>query len=126
MAPEVLEGSYTEACDLWSLGVILYMLLSGAPPFYGRNDEAIKSSIAQGTYTFPHELFRDVGDDALDFVSCLLSYSIEYRYTAEQALTHPWLKANCEPNQLENCKDGARGVSAIGDGVGVDINAMQM
>ena len=126
MAPEVLEGSYTEACDLWSLGVIVYMLLSGAPPFYGRNDEAIKASIVQGAYTFPHELFRDVSDDAMAFVSCLLSYSIEYRYTAEQALTHPWLRANCDPNQLENCKDGARGVGAIGDGVGADINAMQM
>jgi len=99
--------------DLWSLGVIVYILLSGAPPFYGGNDEAIKASIARGTYTFPHELFRDVSDDALDFVSCLLSYSIEYRYTAEQALTHPWLKANSDHEHLQNCKDGARGVVAI-------------
>jgi calcium-dependent protein kinase len=117
MAPEVLEGSYTEACDLWSLGVIVYILLSGAPPFYGENDEAIKASIARGTYTFPHELFRDVGDDALDFASCLLSYSIECRYTAEQALTHPWLKANSDQEHLQNCKDGARGVVAISHGV---------
>jgi serine/threonine protein kinase len=117
MAPEVLEGSYTEACDLWSLGVIVYILLSGAPPFYGENDEAIKASIARGTYAFPHELFRDVGDDALDFVSCLLSYSIEYRYTAEQALTHPWLKANSDQEHLQNCKDGASGVGSISRGV---------
>ena len=124
VAPEVLKKSYTEACDLWSLGVIVYMLLSGAPPFYGRNDEAIKASIVQGAYTFPHELFRDVSDDAMAFVACLLSYSIEYRYTAEQALTHPWLTANCDPEQLQNCKDGARGVGT--DGVGADVNAMQM
>lgn len=126
VAPEVLKKSYTEACDLWSLGVIVYMLLSGAPPFYGRNDEAIKASIVQGEYQFPHELFRDVSDDAMAFVSCLLSYSIEYRYTAEQALTHPWLKANCDPDQLQRCKDGARGVGAISDGYSADINAMQM
>ncbi|KAL7540641.1 hypothetical protein ACHAXR_010293 [Thalassiosira sp. AJA248-18] len=126
VAPEVLKKSYTEACDLWSLGVIVYMLLSGAPPFYGKNDEAIKASIVHGEYQFPHELFRDVSDDAMAFVSCLLSYSIEYRYTAEQALTHPWLKANCDPEQLQRCKDGARGVGAISDGYAADINAMQM
>lgn len=110
VAPEVLKKSYTEACDLWSLGVIVYMLLSGAPPFYGKNDEAIKASIIQGEYTFPHELFRDVADEAMTFVSTLLSYNIEYRYTAEQALTHPWLSENCESLTLQWAKNGVRGV----------------
>lgn len=110
VAPEVLKKSYTEACDLWSLGVIVYMLLSGAPPFYGKNDEAIKASIVQGEYTFPHELFRDVSDEAMSFVSTLLSYNIEHRYTGEQALTHPWLAVNCDPAILQSAKDGARGV----------------
>mmetsp|Transcript_20170 Transcript_20170/g.47237 ORF Transcript_20170/g.47237 Transcript_20170/m.47237 type:complete len:519 (-) Transcript_20170:191-1747(-) len=116
VAPEVLKKSYTEACDLWSLGVIVYMLLSGAPPFYGKNDEAIKASIVQGEYTFPHELFRDVSDEAMAFVSTLLSYNIEYRYTAAQALTHPWLSANCDKEALSRAKDGARGVGIIMDG----------
>jgi serine/threonine protein kinase len=110
VAPEVLKKSYTEACDLWSLGVIVYMLLSGAPPFYGKNDDAIKASIVQGEYTFPHELFKDVSDEAMAFVSTLLSYNIEYRYTAEQALTHPWLASHCDPKILQNSKDGARGM----------------
>jgi len=118
VAPEVLKKSYTEACDLWSLGVIVYMLLSGAPPFYGKNDEAIKASIVNGEYTFPHELFRDVSDEAMAFVSTLLSYNTEYRYTADQALTHPWLSANCEPEQLQRAKDGARGVGVIHDDSG--------
>lgn len=109
VAPEVLKKSYTEACDLWSLGVIVYMLLSGAPPFYGRTDEAIKASIVNGEYTFPHELFRDVSDEAMAFVSTLLSYNTEYRYTAEQALTHSWLAANLEHDQLQRAKDGAKG-----------------
>mmetsp|Transcript_24582 Transcript_24582/g.46756 ORF Transcript_24582/g.46756 Transcript_24582/m.46756 type:complete len:491 (-) Transcript_24582:195-1667(-) len=115
VAPEVLKKSYTEACDLWSLGVIVYMLLSGAPPFYGKNDEAIKASIVQGEYTFPHELFRDVSDEAMAFVSTLLSYNIEYRYTADQALTHPWLAANCDPEALQKAKDGARGYGIVND-----------
>jgi calcium-dependent protein kinase len=110
VAPEVLKKSYTEACDLWSLGVIVYMLLSGAPPFYGKNDEAIKASIVQGEYTFPHELFRDVSDEAMAFVSCLLSYNIEYRYTADQALTHPWLAGNCDQDSLHRSKQSARGI----------------
>jgi calcium-dependent protein kinase len=113
VAPEVLKKSYTEACDLWSLGVIVYMLLSGAPPFYGKNDEAIKASIVQGEYTFPHELFRDVSDEAMAFVSTLLSYNTEYRYTADQALTHPWLAAHLEPEALQKCRDGAQGVDIM-------------
>eukprot|EP00534_Pseudo-nitzschia_fraudulenta_P003424 CAMPEP_0201131828 /NCGR_PEP_ID=MMETSP0850-20130426/43972_1 /ASSEMBLY_ACC=CAM_ASM_000622 /TAXON_ID=183588 /ORGANISM="Pseudo-nitzschia fraudulenta, Strain WWA7" /LENGTH=499 /DNA_ID=CAMNT_0047401983 /DNA_START=539 /DNA_END=2038 /DNA_ORIENTATION=+ len=116
VAPEVLKKSYTEACDLWSLGVIVYMLLSGAPPFYGKNDEAIKASIVQGEYTFPHELFRDVSDEAMAFVSTLLSYNIEYRYTAAQALTHPWLSSNCDQEALSRAKEGARGVGILMDG----------
>mmetsp|Transcript_2317 Transcript_2317/g.6216 ORF Transcript_2317/g.6216 Transcript_2317/m.6216 type:complete len:524 (+) Transcript_2317:557-2128(+) len=116
VAPEVLKKSYTEACDLWSLGVIVYMLLSGAPPFYGKNDEAIKASIVQGEYTFPHELFRDVSDEAMAFVSTLLSYNIEYRYTAAQALTHPWLSSNCDQDALARTKEGARGVGILLDG----------
>ena len=113
VAPEVLKKSYTEACDLWSLGVIVYMLLSGAPPFYGKNDEAIKASIVQGEYTFPHELFRDVSDEAMAFVSTLLSYNTEYRYTAQQALTHPWLATNVDQEALQRAKDGAVGAGIL-------------
>lgn len=120
VAPEVLKKSYTEACDLWSLGVIVYMLLSGAPPFYGKNDEAIKASIVQGEYTFPHELFRDVSDEAMAFVSTLLSYNIEYRYTAEQALTHPWLANNTDPEMLHKAKENARGIGVV------DVEPMQL
>lgn len=116
VAPEVLKKSYTEACDLWSLGVIVYMLLSGAPPFYGKNDEAIKASIVQGEYTFPHELFRDVSDEAMAFVSSLLSYNTEYRCTADQALSHGWLATNCDPNKLLKAMDGARGTMDHGGG----------
>eukprot|EP00531_Pseudo-nitzschia_arenysensis_P007668 CAMPEP_0116143752 /NCGR_PEP_ID=MMETSP0329-20121206/15619_1 /TAXON_ID=697910 /ORGANISM="Pseudo-nitzschia arenysensis, Strain B593" /LENGTH=463 /DNA_ID=CAMNT_0003639095 /DNA_START=551 /DNA_END=1942 /DNA_ORIENTATION=+ len=118
VAPEVLKKSYTEACDLWSLGVIVYMLLSGAPPFYGKNDEAIKASIVQGEYTFPHELFRDVTDQAMGFVGTLLSYTIEYRYTAAQALAHPWLATHCDQEALVRARDGARGVGIVLDGSG--------
>jgi serine/threonine protein kinase len=108
IAPEVLKKSYTEACDLWSLGVIVYMLLSGAPPFFGSSEEAIKASILSGVYSFPQELFGDVSEEAMAFVSCLLSYDEDKRYTAQQALNHPWLEAKCQPEQLLRCKAGAK------------------
>lgn len=126
VAPEVLKKSYTEACDLWSLGVIVYMLLSGAPPFYGKNDEAIKASIVQGEYTFPHELFRDVSEDAMAFVSTLLMYTIEYRYTASQALTHSWLEKNCDQDALQRSKDGARGAGIMIDSSSSRPEPMQL
>merc|ERR1712224_941201 len=89
VAPEVLKKSYTESCDAWSLGVIVYMLLSGAPPFYGKSDRAIKAAIVKGEYAFPPELFRDVSSEATAFVTALLSYNPDFRYTAAQALNDP-------------------------------------
>lgn len=58
------------------------------------------------------------------FVSTLLSYNIEYRYTAEQALTHPWLASNLEPEALQKAKDGARGTGI--DISGDRVEPMQM
>jgi calcium-dependent protein kinase len=113
VAPEVLKKSYTEACDLWSLGVIVYMLLSGAPPFYGKNDEAIKASIIQGVYSFPTELFRDVSREATEFVETLLSYDVDFRCTAEQSLQHPWLASHCDAEILHRAKEGVRGYGVV-------------
>jgi serine/threonine protein kinase len=112
VAPEVLKRSYTEACDIWSLGVIVYILLSGHAPFTGGGVDAIKASILRGAYSYPSEMFRDVSDGALEFVSCLLSYSVEHRHTAVQALMHPWLGSNCDSDHLRSCKNGASGAIA--------------
>jgi calcium-dependent protein kinase len=51
IAPEVLKGDYTEKCDLWSIGVIVYIMLSGKPPFPGKSDEAIIERVKDGSYS---------------------------------------------------------------------------
>ena len=113
IAPQVLKKSYTESCDLWSLGVIAYMLLSGAPPFFGSSEDDIKASILKGEYSFPKELFGDVSKDAMEFVICLLTYEEEERCTALEALHHPWLAAKCKPEQLDRCKANFEGFRPV-------------
>ena len=52
IAPEVLKGNYNEKCDVWSIGIILFILLSGTPPFNGSNDDDIMNNVKKGTYNF--------------------------------------------------------------------------
>ena len=58
MAPEVIEGQYTEKCDVWSCGVILYILLCGYPPFYGRDANSIYNKILKGEYSFNSKFLK--------------------------------------------------------------------
>ena len=62
VAPEVLQGEYTELCDMWSLGVITYMLVSGSPPFWGKDDRGIRAHIISGKYRFPSKAFDKISD----------------------------------------------------------------
>ncbi|CAN0139028.1 unnamed protein product, partial [Phaeothamnion confervicola] len=93
VAPEVLRGSYTEKCDLWSMGVITYMLLTGAPPFWGQSDAKVRQKILIGRYSMPPELFQNVSGAARDFIRRLLVVDPSGRLSAEQALDHPWLRS---------------------------------
>lgn len=52
IAPEVLSGNYDEKCDVWSIGVILFILLSGSPPFGGQNDEEIMKKVEKGKFSY--------------------------------------------------------------------------
>lgn len=104
VAPQVIEGSYTAKCDLWSCGVIAYVLLAGFTPFDAWDDGQILQQILIGQIDFEDEVWGPVSDTAKDFVCNLLAYNEEDRPTADQALTHPWLEEFRE-KKMETEKD---------------------
>eukprot|EP01053_Blabericola_migrator_P002701 Blabericola_migrator_1__2700@NODE_1768_length_3821_cov_86_086841_g734_i3_p1_GENE_NODE_1768_length_3821_cov_86_086841_g734_i3NODE_1768_length_3821_cov_86_086841_g734_i3_p1_ORF_typecomplete_len607_score87_73Pkinase/PF00069_25/5_6e78Pkinase_Tyr/PF07714_17/2_3e43EFhand_7/PF13499_6/5_7e12EFhand_7/PF13499_6/3_1e16EFhand_8/PF13833_6/1_1e02EFhand_8/PF13833_6/4_1e06EFhand_8/PF13833_6/2_1e05EFhand_8/PF13833_6/3_3e09EFhand_11/PF08976_11/2_6e05EFhand_11/PF08976_11/4_3e11EFhand_1/PF00036_32/4_2e03EFhand_1/PF len=92
VAPEVLYGNYNKLCDLWSAGVILYILLSGYPPFHGKDNREILEKVKTGSYNFDTRAWRRVSDYAKDLVRRLLTYDPRRRLTAQEALQHPWIQ----------------------------------
>ena len=92
IAPEVLEGKYTEKCDLWSIGVILYIMLSGRPPFKGNNDREILKKVMVGKYTLDGELWQKRSEAVKTMIQALLEKDPLKRITAKQALDHPWIQ----------------------------------
>jgi len=93
MAPEVIRGSYTYKCDLWSIGVMAYMLLSSQIPFCGRDMKSIARKIMWGKYSFSGRRWSKISKKGRDFISSLLIRDASARPTADQALKHPWLVA---------------------------------
>mmetsp|Transcript_5920 Transcript_5920/g.15058 ORF Transcript_5920/g.15058 Transcript_5920/m.15058 type:complete len:548 (-) Transcript_5920:63-1706(-) len=90
VAPEVLNKSYTSQCDLWSLGVITFIMLSGYMPFYGSEEHQIEC-IKSGKWANKPEKWAKVSDPAKDFMQSLMVVSPSKRLTAEQALNHPFI-----------------------------------
>ncbi len=91
VAPEVLKRKYGIECDVWSAGVILYILLCGLPPFWGDNEKAIFDSILVGKVDFSEDPWPSISPAAKDLVSKLLTKNVAQRLTVEQALKHPWV-----------------------------------
>lgn len=99
VSPDVLRGQgYTSKCDLWSLGVIVFMLLSGYPPFHG-SDDKMKMKIVAADVDWNHpRRWAKVSESAMDFVRGLLVQSPASRLDTQAALNHPWLTSTALTN----------------------------
>ena len=92
VAPEILEGvAYDTKSDMWSLGVIIYILLGGYPPFIEQNQRELFRKIRRGQYEFHEEYWGSVSADAKDLISKLLTVDPAKRLSAEEALKHKWM-----------------------------------
>jgi calcium-dependent protein kinase len=96
VAPEVIRGNYDEKCDIWAIGVIAFLLLSGDPPFGGCGGPepllTVRSNILSGLFSFePEEVWSLVSERAQDFIRELLVLDTKKRPTAQNAQTHPWI-----------------------------------
>jgi serine/threonine protein kinase len=91
MSPECIEGRYNKSTDIWSIGVITYILLAGYPPFNGSNDAEIYNATRRGNLIFEKKVWGGLSPMSRDFVRRLLCKDTSLRSTAEEALQHPWI-----------------------------------
>ncbi|KAJ1522177.1 hypothetical protein ONE63_002487 [Megalurothrips usitatus] len=141
MAPEVVDAfvgeanCYDKRCDLWSLGIIMYILLCGYPPFYGncgrdcgweRGDnctacqELLFTSIQEGIYEFPDREWGGITEEAKDLIRRLLVKEARQRISADSVLNHPWIQPGpssrglCTPHIIRR-NNSARDLSAFAE-----------
>ncbi|KAL5681759.1 hypothetical protein ACJX0J_008144, partial [Zea mays] len=92
MAPEVLKRNYGPEVDVWSAGVILYILLCGVPPFWAETEQGVAQAIIRSVIDFKRDPWPRVSNNAKDLVRGMLNPDQKRRLTAHQVLGHPWLQ----------------------------------
>uniref|UniRef100_A0A1J3G363 non-specific serine/threonine protein kinase n=2 Tax=Noccaea caerulescens TaxID=107243 RepID=A0A1J3G363_NOCCA len=99
VAPEVLKRSYGKEIDIWSAGVILYILLSGVPPFWAENEKGIFDEVIKGEIDFETQPWPSISESAKDLVRKMLTKDPKKRISAAQVLEHPWIKGGEAPDK---------------------------
>ncbi|XXG44696.1 hypothetical protein AAC387_Pa01g4427 [Persea americana] len=101
VAPEVVSGrDYTEKVDVWSAGVVLYVMLAGMPPFYGESAAEIFEAVLRSNLRFPTRIFHGVSPAAKDLMRKMLCKDVSRRFSADQVLRHPWITSGGEATDL--------------------------
>lgn len=102
VAPECLVGDYDLKCDVWSVGVMMYMLLSGSPPFHGSSDMQTLELVKQGKYSLDGPLWDQISTEAKDLIFRMLNMNPLKRCTAAEALQHPWFLQSLNESNPKN------------------------
>ncbi|TYH47676.1 hypothetical protein ES332_D10G014700v1 [Gossypium tomentosum] len=96
VAPEILRRSYGKEVDIWSAGIILYILLSGVPPFWAETEKGIFDAISEGKLDFESQPWPSISETAKDLVRKMLTKDPKKRFTSVQVLEHPWMREDGE------------------------------
>lgn len=99
LAPEVISGSYNEQCDIWSCGVVLYLMLSGTVPFNGKDDDEVMEKAKTGVFKMNSSSWGEVSNEAKTLILKMLSLVPQSRPTALEILNDPWIRERTT-NQL--------------------------
>jgi len=93
IAPEVIKNEYDEKCDIWSCGVLMYILIVGKPPFYGNSVSEIMENVSKGKYDISStKLFKNVSEKAKSLIKQLLTFDYKKRISATDALNSEWIQ----------------------------------
>jgi len=101
VAPEVLKRNYSSEADIWSAGVILYILLAGVPPFWAQSEQAIFDEVLKGKYDLRSDPWDKISEGAKDVVRKMLVSDPKQRATAQEVLNHPWVREDGDASDVQ-------------------------